>query len=376
MPPARAALWKAQIGHAAIGPAAPQPGGIVASAPFKAPVSELAGMNRHDTIRLAALPTPFEPLANLSQSLSSGGRGPSIWMKRDDCTGFAGGGNKVRKLEHLVADALKRGADTLVTLGAIQSNHARQTAAAAARHGLGCVLLLTDSVAGRSEAYRANGNRLLDRIFGAEIRLLAASEDSAAAAAETVAALSAQGRTPYLIPVGGSNALGSLAYRDALLELAAQAQRESRQIDHIVLPTGSGGTHAGILAGVEEAGLPCRVHGISVSRPSGQARAIVSGLVQEIVALEGRERGGAADPEVDDSQVGTGYGQPTAAMVEAVELVARTEGILLDPVYTGKAMAGLLARARSGAFAPGETVVFWHTGGAPGLFAYPEAFKD
>lgn len=330
-------------------------------------------MNRPDTIRLAALPTPFEPLPNLSRALGRNGQAPSIWIKRDDSTGFAGGGNKARKLEYLVAEALKRGADTLVTLGAIQSNHARQTAAAAARHGLRCVLLLTDSVENRSEAYRNNGNWLLDRIFGADVRLLAAGVDSSVVAAETMAALSAQGRSPYLIPVGGSNGLGSLAYRDAVLELATQAKSQDCKLDHIVLPTGSGGTHAGILVGIEETGLPCRVHGISVSRSSEQASAIVSGLVQEIATLEGRPRS-TARLEVDDSQVGPGYGQPTAAMVEAVELVARTEGILLDPVYTGKAMAGLIARVRSGAIAPGETVVFWHTGGAPGLFAYPEAF--
>lgn len=332
-------------------------------------------MNRRDTIQLATLPTPFEQLPRLSQDAGRDGRGPAIWMKRDDCTGFAGGGNKARKLEYLVADALKRGADVLVTMGAIQSNHARQTAAAAARHGLGCVLLLTDSVANRSDAYRDNGNTLLDRIFGAEIRLLGPNEDSAAIAAETLESLAAQGRRPYFIPVGGSNALGSLAYRDALLELATQASSEGCRIDHIVLPTGSGGTHAGILAGVEEAGLPCRVHGISVSRPSEQARAIVAGLVQDIFALENRPAGNTVAPQVDDSLVGPGYGQPTAAMREAVELVARTEGILLDPVYTGKAMTGLLSLIRSGNIGPDETVVFWHTGGAPGLFAYPEVFQ-
>lgn len=330
-------------------------------------------MNRRDTIRLALLPTPFEQLPRLSQALGQNGKGPSIWMKRDDCTGFAGGGNKVRKLEYLVAEALKQGADTLVTMGAIQSNHARQTAAAAARNGLACVLLLTDSVANRSESYRTNGNWLLDRIFGAEIRLFPAGGD--AIADEAVAGLKAQGKRPYFIPVGGSNALGSLAYRDALLELAGQAKAEGVGIDHIVVPTGSGGTHAGILAGVEDAVLGCRVRGVSVSRAADQAGAIVSGLVNDIYALEGRQRGQQVALEIDDSQVGPGYGQPTPAMIEAVELVARTEGILLDPVYTGKAMAGLIALVRSGAIGPDETVVFWHTGGAPGLYAYPEVFQ-
>lgn len=332
-------------------------------------------LSERTRIPLATLPTPFEELPRLSQELRRHGPAPSIWIKRDDCTGLAGGGNKARKLEYLVGDALKHGADVLVTMGAIQSNHARQTAAAAARNGLGCVLLLTDSVANRGEAYRTSGNWLLDRVFGAQIQLLPSGEDSSAVAAETMARLAAQGRTPYFIPVGGSNALGSLAYRDALQEMVAQAGKQGCDVDHIVLATGSGGTHAGILAGVEDAGLSCRVQGFSVSRSAEQARAIVSGLVQDIFSLEGRPRSAMASLEIDDSQVGPGYGQPTAAMIEAVELVARTEGILLDPVYTGKAMAGLLARVRSGAFAPDETVVFWHTGGAPGLFAYPELFQ-
>lgn len=355
-------------------PAARQSGDMMTSMQPVGLVPELADMNRRDTIRLAALPTPFERLPRLSQALGRNGRAPSIWIKRDDCTGFAGGGNKARKLEYLVADALKQGAKVLVTMGALQSNHARQTAAAAARNGLGCVLLLTDSVANRGETYRVNGNMLLDRIFGAEIHLLGSGEDGAAVAAEHLASLAEQGRQPYFIPVGGSNALGSLAYRDAFLELAAQANGEGCHPDHVVVPTGSGGTHAGILSGVEEAGLPCRVHGVSVSRPEEQACAIVSGLVQDIFALEGRPRGTVAKLEVDDSQIGPGYGQPTPAMREAVELVARTEGILLDPVYTGKAMAGLLALIRNGTIQPDETVVFWHTGGAPGLFAYPEVF--
>lgn len=331
-------------------------------------------MNRHATIPLAMLPTPFEPLRRFSQALGRDGRSPPIWIKRDDCTGFAGGGNKARKLEYLVADALKHGADVLVTVGAVQSNHARQTAAAAARNGLGCVLLLTDAVKGRSEAYRTSGNVLLDQIFGAELRILAPEEDGTAVTAETLARLAAEGRRPYFIPVGGSNALGSLAYRDALAELSAQAKANDCHIDHIVVPTGSGGTHAGILAGVEEAGLSCHVHGISVSRSAEQARAIVSDLVEGIFALESRQRGTTAALDIDDSQVGPGYGQPTAAMTEAVELLARTEGILLDPVYTGKAMAGLLSLVRKEVIAPGATVVFWHTGGGPGLFAYPEVF--
>lgn len=324
--------------------------------------------------RLASLPTPLEPLPRFSRAIG----GPpdlAVWIKRDDCTGLAGGGNKARKLEYLLADALAQGTDTLVTLGAIQSNHARQTAAAAARHGLRCLLLLTDSVPHRGATYHNGGNKLLSQILGAEIRLVPAEADIAALTTATLEALRAAGQRPYLIPVGGSNDIGSFAYRDATLELAAQARALGRRINHIVVATGSGGTHAGIAAGLAAAGLEgTRLHGISVSRSAEASAALVAPLVREIQALEGRAGAAPVELEIDDSQVGPGYGQPTPAMQEAVALLARSEGILLDPVYTGKAMAGLIAKARGGVFAPGQMVVFWHTGGLPGLFAYPEVF--
>ena len=324
---------------------------------------------------LSILPTPFEELPRLSRELGRHGPAPSIWIKRDDCTGLAGGGNKARKLEYLVGEALQQGADTLVTLGAIQSNHARQTAAAAARNGLGCVLLLTDKISGRSASYRANGNILLDRLLGADIRILAAEQDAMEALEQTLAALRAQGRRPYFIPIGGSNALGGLAYHDALVELAGQAKAAGRQIDHIVLATGSGGTHAGIVAGVQTLGLACAVHGISVSRQAEEARGIVAGLARDTLALAGSQSVADVSITIDATQIGPGYGQPTTAMLEAVTSVARLEGILLDPVYTGKAMAGLFSLVRRGAFRPDETVVFWHTGGHQGLFAYEELFQ-
>lgn len=324
---------------------------------------------------LAILPTPLEDLPRLSQELQRHGPAPSILIKRDDCTGLAGGGNKARKLEYLVGDALLQGADTLVTLGAIQSNHARQTAAAAARNGLGCVLLLTDKISGRGASYRANGNILLDRLLGADIRILSAEQDAMEALEQTLTALRAQGRRPYFIPIGGSNALGGLAYLDALAELAGQAKAAGRQIDHIVLATGSGGTHAGIVAGVQTLGLACAVHGISVSRQAEEARGIVAGLARDTLALAGSQSVADLSITIDDSQIGPGYGQPTVAMLEAVTSVARLEGILLDPVYTGKAMAGLFSLVRRGTFRPDETVVFWHTGGHQGLFAYEELFR-
>ncbi|MGO4737863.1 D-cysteine desulfhydrase family protein [Bosea sp. 2KB_26] len=325
---------------------------------------------------LAMLPTPLEALPRLTEELRRHGPGPSILIKRDDCTGLAGGGNKARKLEYLVGDALLQGADTLVTLGAIQSNHARQTAAAAARNGLGCVLLLTDKISGRSASYRANGNILLDRLLGADIRILSAEQDAMEALEQTLAALRAQGRRPYFIPIGGSNALGGLAYHDALTELVEQARDADRQIDHIVLATGSGGTHAGIVAGVQTLDLACAVHGISVSRQVEEARGIVAGLARGTLALVGSQSVADVSITIDATQIGPGYGQPTAAMLEAVTSVARLEGILLDPVYTGKAMAGLFALVRRGAFRSDETVVFWHTGGHQGLFAYEELFQD
>lgn len=323
---------------------------------------------------LTMQPTPFEALPRLSEDLARQGPAPAIWVKRDDCTGLAGGGNKTRKLDYLVAEAIAQGADTLVTMGAIQSNHARQTAAAAAKAGLGCVLLLTSKIVGRGPNYATSGNILLSRVLGADIRVLAPEQDPATATEQTLAGLRAEGKRPYFIPIGGSNALGGLAYYEAMRELAEQAAAANRRIDHIVLATGSGGTHAGIVAGVAALGLDCTVHGVSVSRSVAEAQALVSELAAETFALAGQS-GPLPEIVIDDTQIGPGYGVPTDAMIAAVNRTASLEGLLLDPVYTGKAMAGLIAKVGSGAFRPDETVVFWHTGGYPGLFAYDEVFR-
>jgi D-cysteine desulfhydrase family pyridoxal phosphate-dependent enzyme len=319
-------------------------------------------------VPLAHLPTPLEPLPHLTRALG----GPEIWVKRDDCTGLAGGGNKARKLEYLMAEALARKADRIITAGGIQSNHARQTAAAAARLGLRCTLVLTDSVPDRSAAYHDSANLLLDRLFGADLRFFDGSADPDAAMAEIAASCAAEGERPYVIPVGGSNAVGACAYVDAAAEVLDQAQALGMSFSHAILATGSGGTHAGLALGfaARHAGIP--VLGISVSRARDAATERVRALVGSTAALLGSTH--EPDVLVDDRFVGAGYGLPTEAMKEAVDLAARTEGLLLDPVYTGKAMAGLMANVRERRFAAGDRILFWHTGGSIALFAYDEVF--
>jgi D-cysteine desulfhydrase family pyridoxal phosphate-dependent enzyme len=324
-----------------------------------------------DKTRLAHLPTPLEPLPALTRSLG----GPGIWIKRDDCTGLASGGNKARKLEYLVHDALLKGADTLVTAGGIQSNHARQTAAAAARLGLKCILVLTDSVPGQSRAYHQGGNVLLDRLFGASIRLVDGDVDPLAAMADVAAACERAGGHPYVIPVGGSNAIGARAYVEAAGEMLDQAKMQGLHFSHVVLPTGSGGTHAGLAAGFTIRDADTKVIGISVSRAREDASTRVADLTRETFALLGIDRQ-APEIWIDDRFIGAGYGLPTIGMVDAVRQVAQTEGLLLDPVYTGKAMAGLVALVAEKRLTDEHKVLFWHTGGSVALFAYEDAFCD
>lgn len=322
-------------------------------------------------VRLAHLPTPLEFLPRLSDYLG----GPRIWVKRDDQTGLALGGNKARKLEFLVAEALAQGCDTLVTTGGPQSNHARQTAAAAAKLGLHCELVLPRVVPWSTPEYEQSGNVLLDRLLGAGLEFPTAEEFSPQSIDKVLTGLTAQGRKPYFIPVGGSTPLGALGYVLAVGELLGQAQDLQIPIHTIVVPTGSAGTHAGILAGLIEAEHPAHLQGFAVSATAREKEALVATLAQQ--ALELLEyTGPAVGPRVhvDDRFVGPGYGLPTDAMIEAVKLVARLEGLLLDPVYTGKAMAGLIDLARQGKFAPTDHVIFWHTGGTPGLFAYQQIF--
>jgi len=318
---------------------------------------------------LAYLPTPLEPMERLSAALG----GPRLWIKRDDQTGLATGGNKTRKLELLLAEALDQEADVVLSVGAVQSNHCRQTAAAAARAGLGCMLVLRGQAPPRE---RWTGNLLLDDLLGA--RFWWAGEDDPLAALEAAAeAERAAGRRPYVIPYGGSNAVGASAYALAFEELWEQASEMDVRFDRVIFASSSGGTQAGLVVGARVCGYSGQVLGISVDKTGGHLRETVSALLAPTAAHLGVDQAfGPADVQVEDGYLGGGYAVLTDAEREAVRLTARTEGVLLDPVYTGKAMAGLIGLVRRGEIGPGETVLFWHTGGAAALFAYADGLQQ
>jgi D-cysteine desulfhydrase family pyridoxal phosphate-dependent enzyme len=318
---------------------------------------------------LADLPTPLEWMTRLSEHLA----GPEIWIKRDDQTGLATGGNKTRKLELLIADALAHEANVVLTAGAAQSNHCRQTAAAAARAGLGCVLVLRGKAIPR-EQWR--GNLLLDDLLGARISW-AGTDDVVDALQAATEAERAAGQKPYAIPVGGSNAVGAAAYALAFEELWGQMAAQGVDFDRVLFASGSGGTQAGLVVGAKACGYEGQVLGISVSRTSEQLSQKVSVLLGPTAAGLGLDLAfSPEDVQVNDDYLAGGYGVLTAAEREAVRLVARKEGLLLDPVYTGKAMAGLLGLVRRGEIGAGERVLFWHTGGTPALFAYADQLLD
>lgn len=326
---------------------------------------------RFARVRCAHLPTPLEPMPNLTRLLD----GPQLYVKRDDCTGLATGGNKARKLEFLLGDALARGADALITHGAVQSNHVRQTAAAARRYGLRCAALLERRVPGREPSYETTGNVLLDRLLGAELGFVAPETDMDTACAGLAEELRERGGKPYYIPGGGSNPVGALGYVNAALELLQQANDLGLRIDCVVHATGSTGTQAGLVCGLEGANAGIDVLGVCVRRPAvAQEEAVyeLAGATAEHVGI----RGGLERPRVraNGDYVGPGYGIPTPATVEAIRLAAQHEGLLLDPVYSGKAMAGLIELCRSGFFTRGQNVVFLHTGGAAALFSYEPDF--
>jgi D-cysteine desulfhydrase family pyridoxal phosphate-dependent enzyme len=309
-------------------------------------------------IAFAPVPTPVEEMPRLSASL--GGR-VRLLVKRDDAIGFGFGGNKVRKIRFVAAEALKHKADTLITSGGVQSNHARVTAAAAAKLGLECVL-----IANGAPPAHPTANALLDRLLGASVRYVDRREDRAPAMEEAAEELRRAGRTPFVIPIGASTPLGAVAYVDAVRELLEQIDPP----DVIVHSTSSGGTQAGLAAGCALAGLPTRVVGISADEPAATLRGEIAAIIDGIGTLL-QLPGGVprVDLRVDDRFVGEGYGIPTRESREAIELAARTEAIFLDPTYTSKAMAGLIAAVKAGEFLPGQTVLFWHTGGQVGLFA-------
>ena len=334
-------------------------------------------LSRFNPLRFAHLPTPLEPLPRLTQALATasdssgrGGGGPDLWIKRDDCTGLAGGGNKTRKLEYLLGDALANDATTLVTQGAVQSNHVRQTAAAAAMFGMACEVILEERIGSNALDYTQSGNVLLDELLGCRIRRVPAGTDMNAQLAEVAAEVAAAGGRPYVIPGGGSNVIGALGYVECALELVSQANEAGLEIDRIVTATGSAGTHAGLVAGIAVMGADIPILGIGVRAPKDVQEANVFKLAVETADLLGHKDRVTRDMVVADCDyVGAGYGIVDEAVIEALKLAARTDAILLDPVYTGKAMKGLIALSRTGAF-DGETVVFLHTGGAQGLFGY------
>ena len=327
---------------------------------------------RFPRLHMAHLPTPLEPLERLTRLLG----GPRLWIKRDDCTGLATGGNKTRKLEFLMGEALAEGADCVITQGAVQTNHGRQTAAIAARLGLRCIILLEHRVATEDPDYHQNGNVLLDRLLGAELRHHPAGADMNAALAPVGEEIRAAGGRPYLIPGGGSNVTGALGYVACAEELLYQANARSLRIDYVVHATGSAGTQAGLVAGLEAMSSGIPVLGIGVRAPRDRQEETVHRLANAVAERIGL-RGGVRRERVmaNCDYVGDGYGIATPGMIEAVELFARQEGILLDPVYSGKGAAGLIDLVRRGYFAKSDNVVFLHTGGAAGLFAYRRTFE-
>ena len=324
-------------------------------------------------IRITHGPTPLEFMPRLTESLG----GPNLYIKRDDCTGLGTGGNKTRKLEFLMADALAQNADTIITQGATQSNHARQTVAIAAKMGLRCEILLEDRTGSKVDEYKHSGNVFLDHLYGAHVRELAGGTDMNAAMEMRAGELRVKGRKPYIIPGGGSNPTGALGYVVCALEMVDQFNNLGLDVSCVVHATGSAGTQAGLLAGLQGIRSLIPVLGIGVRAAKEAQETSVFNLAVKTAELLGVPGAVARDSVVANCDyVGGGYGIPTPGMVEAVTMLARLEGILLDPVYSGKGMAGLIDLCRKGHFKKGENVVFIHTGGAVALYAYTQAFQD
>jgi len=318
-------------------------------------------------IPLLDAPTPIQRLERIEAAL--GLTDARLFVKRDDLMGLGGGGNKLRKLEYLLGAAIDRGCDTFVTTGARQSNHARLSAAAAARMGLAAELMLTDTVPRDDPSYLHNGNQLLDGLFGAKVHHLPRGADALAAAHARAEALEAEGRNAYVVGAGGSSPVGALGYASCAREIEAQEAALGLRFATIVVANGSHGTHAGLAAGIDE---PKRVLSFTVLAELAEAERGTLALANETRALLGLAALGAEDIRIDGSQRGEAYGIPTEAMLAAVRLIARAEGLLIDPVYSGKAFAGVLAGLRDGSL-KGD-VLFVMTGGTPGLYAYQPAF--
>jgi D-cysteine desulfhydrase len=317
--------------------------------------------------------TPLEFLPRFSKAVG----GPNIYIKRDDLLGLTAGGNKTRKLEFLVADALAKGADTLITCGAIQSNHCRLTLSAAVKEGLKCRLVLEERIPG-SYKTEASGNNFLYRLLGAEkVTVVQAATDMVHAMEDAADELIAMNRIPYIIPGGGSNEIGATGYVSCAEEILSQAFERGICFHCVVVTSGSAGTQAGLIAGLQGNNANIPVVGINCGKEKGFQEARVYELVEKLGIKLGMRSSISRDNVVCfDEYVGAGYSLPTPAMIEAVKLLAGTEGILLDPVYTGKGMAGLIDLSRKGYFKSKDNVLFVHTGGSPALYAYTDIFMD
>ena len=325
-------------------------------------------------VALAHAPTPLEPLDRLSEALG----GPRLWIKRDDCTGLATGGNKTRKLEFLIADALANDADAVITFGAIQSNHARQTAAACAKFGLECHLILVRTVAWDHPEYETNANVLLDDLLGAGVHRCDPAD--AKATTQTVQQeLASARKSIYLIPTGGSNALGALGYVRCARELLEQSAALGFHADRVVHATSSGGTQAGLMIGMAEAHAAGSVLGINVYDPNHGAmeervRSLARAVCDFRPSIDTLDTG-TLQPEIDHRHLGSGYGQPTSDTTDGIRQLAELEGILVDPVYSGKALGGLIRRFRAGEESLNSNVIFVHTGGVAVEYVYRRVFE-
>ncbi len=329
-------------------------------------------LSRFPRVHLAHLPTPLEFLPNLTKKLG----GPNLYIKRDDCTGLGTGGNKTRKLEFLIADAVEKKADVVITQGAVQSNHARQTVAAAAKMGMSCEILLENRTGSSERDYVESGNVFLDKLFGANVEHFVKDTDMVAAMDAKAEEVRSAGKVPYVIPGGGSNAIGALGYVNCGIETLTQANDMGLRIDHFVTATGSAGTQAGLVVGLEATNSQIPLLGIGVRAPKEKQEENVYNLACKTADLMGISGCVARDKVIANCDyVGGGYGVPTDSMIEAVTMMAREEAILMDPVYSGKGLAGLIDHIRNGFFKKDENVVFLHTGGSAALFGYLDAFK-
>ena len=326
-------------------------------------------LSRFPRVSLAHLPTPLEHMPNLSAELG----GPQIWVKRDDCTGLATGGNKTRKLEFVMAAAIEQGADTFVTVGAVQSNHVRQTAAAACKLGLACEVLLEHRIKDPSNNYVNSGNVFLDRMFAANLREYPGGTDFDKALQEVAEEVRSDGGKPYIVPGGASDKIGALGYVNCALELLTQANDRGLVIDHLITATGSAGTQGGLIVGLKATSSNIPLLGIGVSAPQDEQEQKVfdlAGITADYIGAPGVVR--RADVVANCNYIGDGYGIPTESMNAAVMLLARKEGLLFDPVYSGKALAGMIDLVRGGEFSGAGNIVFLHTGGSAALFAYAD----